>query len=222
MEPQSFPGTYRDADGSDDIEWTIAPSERPGWARRFEVRATILGVPVWGGDFDGLGPEDTDHRDERLALNQADEVGNCVLTGDLPCTFEVDGVRRPGSVRFELDLNPGPEHPPHDPKNLDLSCDIDGNAYAVTDDWFEAGLQRLETTFTPGTRLVACVTCLFSDYSPGGHGLTGMACHRDAKEQYLAVRSKADYWSVPVTEDVPETYLCPEYQRRVPGTGYRG
>jgi hypothetical protein len=50
----------------------------------------------------------------------------------------------------------------------------------------------------------------------------GMQCHRDAKEQYLAVRSKQDYWSVPVTEDVPETYLCPQYQRRVPGTGYRG
>lgn len=38
MEPQSFQGTYRDVDGSDDIKWTIAPSERPGWARRFEVR----------------------------------------------------------------------------------------------------------------------------------------------------------------------------------------
>jgi hypothetical protein len=25
-----------------------------------------------------------------------------------------------------------------------------------------------------------------------------------------------------VTEEVPETYLCNEYQRRVPGTGYRG
>jgi len=35
--------------------------------------------------------------------------------------------------------------------------------------------------------------------------LTGMACHRDAKEQYLAVRSKADYWSVPVAELVMET-----------------
>jgi hypothetical protein len=49
-----------------------------------------------------------------------------------------------------------------------------------------------------------------------------MSCHRDAKDQYLAVRSKADYWYVPVTEGVMETYLCPEYQRRVRGTGYRG
>jgi hypothetical protein len=58
------------------------------------------------------------------------------------------------------------------------------------------------------------VTCLYSDYSPAGHGLRGMRCHRGAKERYLAVRSKADYWSVPVTEEVPETYLCPEYQPR--------
>ncbi len=49
-----------------------------------------------------------------------------------------------------------------------------------------------------------------------------MLCHREAKVQYLAVRSKADYWSVPVTERVPETHLCAEYERRVPGTGYRG
>ncbi|HEV8650852.1 MAG TPA: hypothetical protein VG276_16000 [Actinomycetes bacterium] len=50
----------------------------------------------------------------------------------------------------------------------------------------------------------------------------GMRCHRDAKQQYLAVKSKHDYWSVPVIEEVMETYLCPEYQRRTPGTGYRG
>src|SRR5262249_1529919 len=39
-----------------------------------------------------------------------------------------------------------------------------------------------------GVRLACCVTCLFSDYSPAGHGLLGMQCHRSAKEQYLAVR----------------------------------
>lgn len=30
------------------------------------------------------------------------------------------------------------------------------------------------------------------------------------------------YWGVPVTEIVPETHLCPEYQPRIAGTGYRG
>jgi hypothetical protein len=41
------------------------------------------------------------------------------------------------------------------------------------------------------------------DYSPGGHGLTGIRYHRGAKEQYLAVRFKADYWPVPVTTPPP-------------------
>jgi hypothetical protein len=49
-----------------------------------------------------------------------------------------------------------------------------------------------------------------------------MYCHRDAKEQYLAVRSKDDYWDVPATEHVMETHRCAEYAQRVHGTGYRG
>jgi hypothetical protein len=67
-----------------------------------------------------------------------------------------------------------------------------------------------------------CWNCLFSDYSPGGHSGMGMSCHRSAKEQYLAVRSKQDYWSIPVTEEIPENYRCAEWTRRIPGTGYRG
>ena len=98
---------------------------------------------------------------------------------------------------------------------------MEGTTYAVTDNWFEDGTLRLDRALQP-SRLVCCVNCLYSDYSPGGHGLMGMRCHRDAKDQYLAVRSKADYWPVPVTEYVPETYLCDEYQVRVKGTGYRG
>jgi hypothetical protein len=105
---------------------------------------------------------------------------------------------------------------------LRLSLVRDGVTYAVNDDWFEDGMQRLEQRLPAGTRLVCCVTCLFSDYSPAGHGLTGIRCHRDAREQHLAVRFKLDYWPVPVTEVVPETYRCAEYQRRRPGVGCRG
>ncbi len=66
------------------------------------------------------------------------------------------------------------------------------------------------------------MTCQFSDYSPYGHGLMGMRCHRGAKEQYLAVRSKDDYFSVPKTEEVMETHSCAEFELRTRGTGYRG
>jgi hypothetical protein len=38
------------------------------------------------------------------------------------------------------------------------------------------------------------------------------------------VRTKKEFWSVSGRQDrfVQETYLCPEFERRVPGTGYRG
>ncbi len=219
MQPIVFPGQYEDASGTEPVEWRIVPSSRPGWDRRFEIHAEIRGVHVWGADFDGLDAEGTADAGSRLALNQVDELSNCVLSGDLPCTVTVSGVTRPSTIRFVLDLSP-----PLDPSlaNLTLACEIDGATYAVSGTWFEDGLLRLERSFPPDHQLVACLTCLYSDYPPGGHGLTGMQCHRDAKTQYLAVRTKADYWGVPVTEDVPETYLCDEYERRVPGTGYRG
>ena len=71
----------------------------------------------------------------------------------------------------------------------------------------------------------ACINCSFSDYSPGGHdGFGTLLCFRDNKDAYLAVKGKRDLFQLmhKMTECVQETYLCPEFQRRVPGAGYRG
>ena len=218
MEVLEFPGGYQDDAGYEAIRWRVESSRRYKYAG-LDFFTTIRGIDLWGSDFDGLEPVNPGAVTGQLPLNQAGELSNCVLSGDLPCTVAADGHRYPVSIGFSLDLRrraPAPDHA------LSLSLDLGGTTYRVADDWFEDGVQRLEQTLPPGTQLVCCVTCLFSDYSPGGHGLTGIRCHRGAKDQYLAVRSKADYWPVPVTEEVPETYLCPEYRRRIPGTGYRG
>ena len=222
VDPQVFAGTYDDAIGIEEIVWRLEDSNRYGLPR-LEISTTIRQVPVWGFDFDGLEP--VDERDPPagvLTLNSAGELHDCVLGGDLPCSAIVVGQRRDVAIRFTLDLRHDPDGRSDRPGNLRLSMDLDGALFQVTDDWFEDGLLRLQDTLPPHVRLMCCLTCLYSDYSPGGHGLMGMRCHRDAKQRYLAVRSKADYWNVPVTEEVPETYLCPEYQRRVAGTGYRG
>ena len=124
-----------------------------------------------------------------------------------------------GTVRFSLDLH---EEAIRQSRHLMLSVQVDGQAHSVKDEGFEDGIARLQHSLPAEVRLVCCFTCLYADYSPSGHGLSGMACHRDAKEQYLAVRSKRDYWDVPVTEEVLETYVCPEYVARIAGTGYRG
>ncbi|MCE9532807.1 MAG: hypothetical protein K8T89_17050 [Planctomycetes bacterium] len=51
-----------------------------------------------------------------------------------------------------------------------------------------------------------------------------MMCFRNLKAEYLKVTTKKEFWSVHGRQDrfVQETYLCPEFERRIPGTGYRG
>lgn len=218
MERSVFPGVYSDDRGSEDVRWSIEPSTRRGWSGRFEVRAVIRGIEVWGADLDGLEPTSLDEARAVLPLSQADELSRCVLSGELPCIVTAGEVVAASTIRFVLDLR----HQERPENRLTLSCVVDGTEFAVTDSSFEDGVQRLEKQLPDGVEVRACVTCLFSDYSPGGHGLMGIRCHRGAKSQYLAVRSKVDYWPVPVTEEVPETHLCPEYERRIPGTGYRG
>ncbi|MGK0291332.1 MAG: hypothetical protein ACI86H_002799, partial [bacterium] len=43
-------------------------------------------------------------------------------------------------------------------------------------------------------------------------------------KEYLKVKNKDDFWSVHDRFDrmVQETYLCPDFQKRVQGTGYQG
>ncbi len=224
MQPLSFPGTLEDTAGREDLVWQIRPSLRPGNEGRYEVESQIRGVAVWGVDFDGLEPSSSgdDASRARLPLNRAGEVSECVLTGELPCTADGADQRLAITVNFRLDLRDVQGRDPGKPMSLHLSATVAGIDYAIDDDWFEDGTLRLDQAMQPAHRLRCCVTCLFSDYSPGGHGLMGIRCHRDARDQYLSVRSKTEYWSVPVTEEVPEIYLCDQYQQRVPGTGYRG
>ena len=77
-----------------------------------------------------------------------------------------------------------------------------------------------------GEYLKACINCAFSDYSPFGHGLFGgLACFRDNKEGYRMVKTKHDLfrvWGTMTGVLVQETFLCREFERRFPDTGYRG
>lgn len=217
MQSFAFDGSYEDDRGREALRWEIVPCTRYGPRMPVvEIRTVIRGVPVWGTDFDMLSADDPDaSRAASLAGDPDDSLEGCVLAGDLPVVFDVSGRRQDGVVRFTLDLRFGPGHPREDPKNLTLTAVVAGITYEAVDERFEGGLAGLERQFPADVRLVSCITCLYSGYSPQGHGLLGMRCHRDAKAQYLAARSKHDFWHVPWTEEVPETYLCPEYAPRV-------
>ena len=91
--------------------------------------------------------------------------------------------------------------------------------------WFDDELQEIVNAMPQDMHMKTCYGCAFSDYSPAGFGLFGeLACFRNTKQEYLSLNGKAAYLKLhdKVTEFVQETYLCPEFEKRISGTGYRG
>lgn len=91
--------------------------------------------------------------------------------------------------------------------------------------WFENELQEIKNAMPENMYIKSCFNCAFSDYSPAGFGLFGnLACFRNTKNEYLSLKGKAAYFQLQdqIAEFVQETYLCPEFEKRIPGTGYRG
>lgn len=97
-------------------------------------------------------------------------------------------------------------------------------AYTVSANYneLECLLNELAKLLPSGVYLRNCYNCLYSDYSPSGKsGFGDMECHRREKAAYLLVKTKQDYFRLRNVERVQETYLCPEWEKRVAGTGYR-
>ena len=94
--------------------------------------------------------------------------------------------------------------------------------------WFETALLDLQAqlrTLPEPLSIKACISCQYSDYSPYGNGLFGsMLCFRNIAAEYSQVTDKASFWAVHdrFERQVQETYLCPQFALRKPGTGYRG
>jgi hypothetical protein len=90
---------------------------------------------------------------------------------------------------------------------------------------FESEMLDIQRQLPQGAYLKACINCAYSDYSPAGQDMTGMLCFRLHKAAYLGVVGKSDMFRITAEtspEYVQEFHVCPEFERRRPGTGYRG
>ncbi len=177
----------------------------------YEIEAVIRGVGVSGTDFDGLAP---DEPTDRLLLNAAGELTDCILEVAAPAKLSDQTEAR---LLLHMELRRG--HPA--PLTTARILHRLGSCEHTDEEIFEDVLSRLNGMLGEAT-WQCCLTCGLSDYSPGGQSLMGMRCHRDSREEYRACRGKREYWAIPVTEEVPEFYVCPTWEPRQPGTGYRG
>ena len=208
--PFTFPGRYEDDFTQEDITWHAIPSTRrsPPGQSGFELHTQVRGIDYWSSGLDGLSTED---KDAALKVNLAEDLGRssncrvCEISGSLQCQFDEQDTTSDCVVYFELDLKTLWQGNDVSPTYLTLRTYVRGEELECKDEWLETGLRRLEEALPSGVELRCCHTCLYSDYSAGGSGILGMSCHRRAKDQYHAVKSKAEYWKVPVTEEVMET-----------------
>jgi Family of unknown function (DUF6304) len=185
----------------------------------YTVATTIRGVAFDGTDLDGIDtPDRAAAAAAGIALDGTGSLTDCTLTGGLPCVLARRGRRESTAVEWTLRL----PTEAHAWTALEVSLTVGAATLEASADDLEQCLRELEGRLPKDVALICCFTCRYSDYSPGGKGLSGMRCHRNAKEQYLAVRSKRDYFDVPTAEIVLETHLCDEWETRPPGTGYRG
>jgi Family of unknown function (DUF6304) len=149
----------------------------------------------------------------------------------LDCKMQVpvvdSGKISSGILRVELELGAPNEDGGIDREYLQLELTLNGKSYKSSGkhSWFEDGLLEIHAALPKKTYIRSCFNCAFSDYSPAGFGLFGcMACFRNCKQAYLSLKGKEAYFQLQdrIAEYVQETYLCPEFKKRVPDTGYRG
>jgi hypothetical protein len=102
-------------------------------------------------------------------------------------------------------------------------CDYQGGGEEF---YFEDALYELQAALPEGVYIKACVNCAFSGASVygGSRGLGDLRCYRNNKDAFLSIKHKGDFMRLMknYVEEVQETYLCPEFERRMPGAyGYQ-
>ena len=221
---RAYPARYRDRFGEE--RTTILDDGG-------SLTTGIRGVRFRGTDFDGFGP---------VGVSDPTQVASftflhgslcfCTIEADIPLPVVTPSESVDSLLTVELELGEPQPTGQMDRERLRLRLAVNGQTYLSDgkSGWFEDEMLNVQRKLPPGTFMKACINCAFSDYSPYGHGLFGnMICFRANKAGYRALPSgqefeKDAYFAVmdTVSEMVQETHLCPEFERRKAGTGYRG
>lgn len=189
---------------------------------------TVRGIHFQGSDFDSLEPTgEADPAQLASFTLSKGQLCSCIIEAGMPIPVVTPKGMAEGVLAVHLELGDPAPNGGIDREHLTLKLTVEGRLIASKgrSGWFEDEMLDIQRQLPQGTYMKTCVNCAFSDYSPAGHGLFGgLACFRDIKPAYLSVKTKRDLFGVwkGMTEFVQETYLCPEFARRILGSGYRG
>jgi hypothetical protein len=182
----------------------------------------VRGVCFQGDAFDSFEPQSgSDPASQSSFEFSHGFLSFCTLEADIPLPIVTPAGIADGLLTFKLTLDKvAPELLKMVLVVGERTCSSRGQS-----GWFEDEMLDLQRQLPDGTFIKACINCAFSDYSPYGQGMSGsLACFRGNKAGYRAVTGKKDLFEIwdTLTGFVQETHICPEFERRTPGTGYRG
>lgn len=169
-------------------------------------------------EFEAVSPLTDDLRQQFIWDSRGDYLANfrLSLTSAVPVVCNDETLLAPLDIRLEQGNNS---------MRTELTLVWADIPHTVSASYceFECLLDDLARRLPPSVYLKNCYNCLYSDYSPfGKSGFGDMQCHRNEKAAYLAVKTKRDYFEMRNAIRVQETFLCPEWEKRIKGTGYCG
>ena len=213
-----YPATYNDRFGE---EKTVIQNDGK------TLRMLLRGVTFTGSMFDDFEPSIT----EKAKLTSFSMNAGALCSYKMDCQIPITVVMFDKSIEaiLQTHIEVG-DRAPNGGVNLErvqLILTVADQSFnsSGTHGWFDDELLEIEAALPHNIFMKCCHTCAFSDYHPVGSGTFGcLACFRDHKQEYLALKGKSAlmHFFSNSTENVQETYLCPEFEKRVPGTGYRG
>lgn len=221
MFSEAYPAVYRDRFG--EVTTTLYNDGK-------QLRITLRGVEFAGRSLDDWDPDT--HVDATLLqsftfMRSGRDLCEYILEFDMliPVVFQAEQLQ--GTLHVLLTLGAEAPNGRVDQEILFLRLTVGDYSFASQGKggWFEDELLDIQRQLPEGMYMRICFCCAYSDYHPVGNGLFGdLACFRNKKQEYLAISNKyalMNMWSAHI-EDVQETYRCQEFERRQPGTGYRG
>jgi hypothetical protein len=212
-------GTYADARGCFSAVFTNDGET---------IGMSTLGVTFSGWDFCELTPAPGTPAALLDGFTFADgALDACDLSLEMSLPIIVDRAPMDSRLKIELTVNRSRVWPDYRRLTLTLACgdlsigaSIEGRRAS-----FEDVLQDLARALPAGMSIRSCFFCQYSDYSPYGNpSFGGMLCFRNIKEAYSRTSTKYELLEIHncFERQVQETWLCPDFAPRVPGTGYRG
>lgn len=213
-----FPAIYRDEHG--EVSGEIVIDGR-------ELRLMVRGVEFSGWDFDGLEPNPGS---DPTIVADFPLQGGCLVSCEIEFAMPILVADRGATHECPLHLRivvPRVEPNVWSWAKAFLMLTVGDKTISSGghSGHFESEMLDIQRQLPEHAYLKACINCAYSDYSPAGQDMTGMMCFRRNKAAYLSVVGKRDMFRVTAEakpEYVQEFHLCPEFERRRPGTGYRG